>query len=176
MLARKGIAAATAVSARHALRSGVRHHQDQSAALSFRISRLFCSSKVALQASEPTRVPRPIPLDIGNAGSPAALSSVSTAATAAGAGSAKRKFRGYTSGSVFDRYGEPIINVLIYTTAASLVLHLIYNHLSLEEYRISSSQKIAELEAEIATIKGQASSTSLSKSVQHALGGRGEFI
>ncbi|KAG0002521.1 hypothetical protein BGZ80_005959 [Entomortierella chlamydospora] len=173
MLARKGITAATAVSARYALRSGARHHQDQSAALSFRISRLFSSSKAALQTSEPARVPRPIPLDIGNPGSPAALSSASTVA---GAGSARRRFRGYSSGSLFDRYGEPIINITVYTTAVSLVLHLIYNQLSLEEYRISSSQKIAELEAEIAAIKGQASSPSSSSSVQHSLGGRGEFI
>ncbi|KAF9170172.1 hypothetical protein BGX21_001091 [Mortierella sp. AD011] len=169
MLARKGITAATAVSARCALRSGTKHHQDQSAALSFRISRLFSSSKVSLRTSEPARVPRPIPLDIGNPGSPAALSSASTVA---GTGSARRSFRGYSSGSLFDRYGEPIINIAVYTTAVSLVLHLIYNQLSLEEYRISSSQKIAELEAEIAAIKSQASSSS----VQHSLGGRGEFI
>ncbi|KAF8977862.1 hypothetical protein BGZ46_007062 [Entomortierella lignicola] len=178
MLARKGIAATIAASSRHTLRSGI-SHQDQSAALSFRINRLFSSSKTTLQTSEPARIPRPIPLDIGNSpsvsalpqasstGSQASLSSVGTEAATA----TKKKFRSYNSGSVFSRFGEPAFNVIVYATASSLLLHLIYNYLALEEFRISSGQKIADLEAEIATLK-----LSSSKSVQHSLGGRGEFI
>ncbi|KAG0366191.1 hypothetical protein BGZ54_005692 [Gamsiella multidivaricata] len=177
MFARKGIVAATVASSRSAHFSILRH-TDQSAALSFRITRLFSSSP-ARSASESARVPRPIPLDIGNGPTASSASAITEAASlssstaeAAVAGSARRSYRSSNNGSFFGRFGEPIINVLIYSTAASLVLHLIYHHLALEEYRIASNKKIADLEAEIETIK----SRNASSSVQHSLGGRGEFV
>lgn len=57
---------------------------------------------------------------------------------------------------------------MVYSTAATLILHVVYNKLALEEYRIASNKKIADLEAEIADLKAGA--------VQHSLGGRGEFV
>ncbi|KAF9972142.1 hypothetical protein BGZ65_009994, partial [Modicella reniformis] len=89
---------------------------------------------------------------------------------AARSGSTRKNFKSSSSGSVFSRFGGPIINVIVYSTAASLVFHLLYNHLALEEYKISSNKRIADLEADIAAIKNKES-----YSVQHPLGGRGEF-
>ncbi|KAF9195095.1 hypothetical protein BGZ50_005160 [Haplosporangium sp. Z 11] len=126
--------------------------------------------------SESARVPRPIPLDIGNGPSAAFFQSSSSAsagsAEAGRAGAVARKYRSASGGSVFDRFGGPIIKVIIYSTAASLVLHLLYNQLALEEYKIASNRQVAELETEIAELKAKRASNT----VQHTLGGRGEFI
>jgi hypothetical protein len=111
-------------------------------------------------------------MDIGNSPSAAKFfqssttaSSSSTSETAA----ASRRFRSYASGgSVFDRYGGPVLNIIIYSTAATLLLHLAYHHLALEEYKISSNRRLKDLEDEISTLK--------TERVQHSLGGRGEFI
>ncbi|KAI8601448.1 hypothetical protein EDD21DRAFT_374471 [Dissophora ornata] len=180
MLARKGISAAATASSRSTMFSGIKH-TDQSAALSFRISRLFSSQT----PQQPTRVPRPIPLDIGNgpsassffesssstaaAAAAAASGSSSTAEAAAGGSFASRKNRGSSSvGSVFSRFGGPIFSVLVLSTATTLLVHLLYHNLALEEYKIASNKKVKELEAEIAMLK--------SNPVQHSLGGRGEFV
>ncbi|KAG0266227.1 hypothetical protein BG011_002924 [Mortierella polycephala] len=127
--------------------------------------------------SEPARVPRPIPLDIGNSPSSAFFQSSSASASlgtvAAGAeGAAARKYRSARGGSVFGRFGEPIIKVIIYSTAATLALHLLYHQLALEEYKIASNRQVAELETEIEELKAKR----VSNTVQHTLGGRGEFI
>lgn len=61
-----------------------------------------------------------------------------------------------------------MLNIIIYSTAATLLLHLAYHHLALEEYKISSNRKLKDLEDEISTLKAQR--------VQHPLGGRGEFV
>ncbi|KAG0216767.1 hypothetical protein BGX33_012186 [Mortierella sp. NVP41] len=114
-------------------------------------------------------------MDIGNSPSASTFfqssssASASTSSTAA-TSSATRKFRSsYASGgSVFDRYGGPALNIIIYSTAATLLLHLAYHHLALEEYKIASNRTLAELEAEIADLKAA--------SVKHSLGGRGEFV
>jgi len=179
MFARKGIVAIAAASSRSNLITPIKH-RDQSGVLSTRISRYFSSTlpKPASQAPDPTsRVPRPIPLDIGNGPMASSfyepsMSATATAAAAAGTGSTKRSYR--SSGSIFDRFGGPIINVIIYSTTASLAVHLLYHYLALEEYKISSNKKIADLEAEIASIK--TSQQQLSHAVKHPLGGRGEFV
>lgn len=169
MFVRKGIAATAAASSRSNLFATIRR-SDQSIALSSRIA-CFSSSlpKLASQAPDPAvRVPRPIPLDIGNG--PVAAASSSATAT----GPSRGNFRGSSSGSVFSRFGEPIITVIVYSTAATLAVHLLYHHLALEEYRITSNKQIADLEAEIAAIK--TSQHQPSYTVQHPLGGRGEFV
>ncbi|KAI1310537.1 hypothetical protein EDD11_003709 [Mortierella claussenii] len=136
-------------------------------------------SRAATQATEPKRVPRPIPLDIGNGPNAASFfqTSASSAAGSSGVGAegaevARRKFRSIGNDSVFNRFGEPIVKVIIYSTAVSLAVHLLYHQLALEEYRITTAKKVAELEAEIAAIKDQ----QISNSVQHSLGGRREFV
>lgn len=141
------------------------------------VRRTFSSSKPTAAnhtpVPEPTRVPRPIPMDIGNSPSAAnffqSSASSSTASASEASSATSRKFRSYASGgSVFDRYGGPVLNIIIYSTAATLLLHLAYHHLALEEYKISSNRKLKDLEEEISTLKAQR--------VQHALGGRGEFV
>ncbi|KAF9312462.1 hypothetical protein BGZ91_006519 [Linnemannia elongata] len=144
------------------------------------VRRTFSSSKPTTAkhtpVPEPTRVPRPIPMDIGNSPSAAnffqssASSSTASSTSASEASSAAaRRFRSYASGgSAFDRYGGPVLNIIIYSTAATLLLHLAYHHLALEEYKISSNRRLKDLEDEISTLKAQR--------VQHPLGGRGEFV
>ncbi|OAQ24551.1 hypothetical protein K457DRAFT_141844 [Linnemannia elongata AG-77] len=140
------------------------------------VRRTFSSSKPTTakhtHVPEPTRVPRPIPMDIGNSPSAANFfqSSASSSTSASEASSAAaRRFRSYASGgSAFDRYGGPVLNIIIYSTAATLLLHLAYHHLALEEYKISSNRRLKDLEDEISTLKAQR--------VQHPLGGRGEFV
>lgn len=61
-----------------------------------------------------------------------------------------------------------MLNIIIYSTAATLLLHLAYHHLALEEYKISSKRRLKDLEDEISTLKAER--------VQHPLGGRGEFV
>ncbi|KAG0240303.1 hypothetical protein B0O80DRAFT_498639 [Mortierella sp. GBAus27b] len=162
MFARKGITAAVAASRSNLLAAARRC--DQPILRTTRIAS-FSSSlpRSASQVPEPlTRVPRPIPLDIGNG--PAAAATAASAET----GASGRHYKSSSSGSIFDRFGEPIINVIIYSSAASLAVHLLYNYLALEEYRISSDKRIADLEAEITAIK--------SNVVRHTPGGRGEFV
>lgn len=72
---------------------------------------------------------------------------------------------------MFDRFGEPIIKVIVYSTAATLAMHLLYHRLALEELRISTNAKLNELEEEVAQLKAKQT-----KPVQHTAGGRGEFI
>ncbi|KAF9149529.1 hypothetical protein BG015_008677 [Linnemannia schmuckeri] len=141
------------------------------------VRRTFSSSKSTTAnqtpVPEPARVPRPIPMDIGNSPSAANFFQSSSSSAAASSTStseaASRRFRSYTSGgSAFDRYGGPVLNIIIYSTAATLLLHLAYHHLALEEYKISSNRRLKDLEDEISTLKAQR--------IQHPLGGRGEFV
>ncbi|KAF9981629.1 hypothetical protein BGZ75_007020 [Mortierella antarctica] len=152
--------------------SGVWFKQQANTTRSFR-----SSAKAASQTPEPTRVPRPIPLDIGNSPSAAFFQSSGGAGAGAQAQStlaatASSKYQRSAGGSVFGRFGGPIIKVIMYSTAATLAMHLLYHQLALEEYKISSSKKVADLETEIAGLKAQRTS----QSVQHPLGGRGEFV
>ncbi|KAG0372532.1 hypothetical protein BGX24_000129 [Mortierella sp. AD032] len=145
------------------------------------VRRAFSTSKPTRQATQQTppnpadRVPRPIPMDIGNSPSASFFQSSSSSSAAAASSSseasstASRRFRSYASGgSAFDKYGGPVLNIIIYSTAATLLLHVAYHQLALEEYKISSNQRLKDLEDEIATLKAQR--------VQHSLGGRGEFV
>ncbi|KAG0349163.1 hypothetical protein BG004_001219 [Podila humilis] len=79
--------------------------------------------------------------------------------------------RGFGPGSAFDRFGGPIIKVIIYSTAVTLAMHLAYHRLALEELKITTNAKLKDLEDEIAQLKSEHR-----QSVQHATGGRGEFI
>ncbi|KAF9900931.1 hypothetical protein BX616_002455 [Lobosporangium transversale] len=145
----------------------------------FQRNRLFSSTRTIAGEQQLAREPRPIPLDIGNGPSVSTAPSAGPSLQASGAEAAlesnvaRRTYRSsYSNGSFLDRFGGPIFSVLVYSTAATLVMHNMYHHLALEEYRIASSRKVAELEAEIAEIKAQQSSNT----VQHSLGGRHEFI
>ncbi|KAG0313116.1 hypothetical protein BGZ99_009080 [Dissophora globulifera] len=185
-IAYKTATAPKSLSARSTLSAAI-EHTNQSAALSFRISRLFSTSSPRPRTSPslPQRyppqahVPRPIPLDIGNgpiaagaggysaAGSAAGVAGLSSSSQSASAGRHYQTSSG-GFGSAFRRFSGPIINVIIYSTAASLCLHLAYHYLALEEYRITSNKKVAELEAEIAALR--------SNTIKHSSGGRGEFV
>ncbi|KAF9376468.1 hypothetical protein CPB97_010798 [Podila verticillata] len=132
------------------------------------INRNISTSRTA-RATEPPHVPKPIPLDIGSPSS--FFSPTSSATPASSSSSSRRRFNGFGPGSVFDRFGGPIIKVIVYSTAATLVMHLFYHRLALEELRISTNAKLKELEEEIAQLKAEQT-----KPVQHAVGGRGEFI
>src|SRR5690348_12320424 len=118
MFSRKGLLAATTSSTRQGLCSGT-HHATQSSALSYRINRLFSSSRATNQTQEARRVPQPIPLDIGNGPSVSVLSQSSNGSASAavsGEGTvAKRKFRLYSNGSFLDRFGDPIFYILVYS-------------------------------------------------------------
>ncbi|KAG0046324.1 hypothetical protein BGZ83_008503 [Gryganskiella cystojenkinii] len=126
--------------------------------------RLFSGSSLA-RASEIPRTPRPIPLDLGAGAAPV---STVTSTTIPGDSNNLRRSLGGGNGSFFEKFGRPLFNIVVYSTAATLVLHVLYHRLALEEYRIMSNKKIADLEAEIAQLK--------SGSVQHSVGGRGEFV
>ncbi|KAF9312400.1 hypothetical protein BG003_006311 [Podila horticola] len=134
------------------------------------ISRHISTSRTVARAAEPPHVPKPIPLDIGSPSSffSPTSSAISSASTAS---SSRRRFNGFGPGSVFDRFGGPIIKVIVYSTAATLAMHLLYHRLALEELKISTNTKLKELEEEIAQLKAEQT-----KPVQHAVGGRGEFI
>ncbi|KAF9919913.1 hypothetical protein FBU30_010370 [Linnemannia zychae] len=136
------------------------------------IRRTFSSSKRLFSHQVPPpettgHIPRPIPMDIGNSSSASFFQSASstTSSTTNASSVLSRRFRG---NSVFDRYLDPVLNILIYTTAVTLLLHVTYHHLALEEYKISSSKRLKELKENIAKLQEQ--------QVQHTLGGRGEFI
>ncbi|KAF9906877.1 hypothetical protein EC991_000241 [Linnemannia zychae] len=111
-------------------------------------------------------------MDIGNSSffqSSSAAAATSSSTTSEASSTASRRFRSYGSGgSAFDKYGGPVLNIIIYSTAATLLLHVAYHYLALEEYKISSNRKLKDLEEEISMLKAQR--------VQHPLGGRGEFV
>ncbi|KAG0085951.1 hypothetical protein BGZ93_004197 [Podila epicladia] len=129
------------------------------------------TSRTVSRATEPTHVPKPIPLDIGSPSSFFSPASSTASSASSSSSSSRRRFNGFGSGSVFDRYGGPIIKVIVYSTAATLAMHLLYHRLALEELRISTNAKLKELEEEIAHLKAEQTNP-----VQHAVGGRGEFI
>ncbi|GJJ78708.1 hypothetical protein EMPS_11067 [Entomortierella parvispora] len=191
MLARKGLSgsvAAMATMRAHISRNSTRtaactaHSCSTYSSLTQRIPttgghiqrRLFSGSSLT-RASEATpagapRKPQPIPLDIGSGAAPSAASASATSASHStpGDSNALRRSLGGGSGSFFDRFGGPLFNIVVFSTAATLVLHVIYNKLALEEYQIASNKRIADLEAEIADLKAG--------TVRHASGGRGEFV
>ncbi|KAG0223868.1 hypothetical protein BGW41_005342 [Actinomortierella wolfii] len=118
-----------------------------------------------------SRVPRPIPLDIGagSTGSVYTTAPASSSSTIASSSSARRR----QEGGFFYKYGSPIFTIAVFASASTLVLHILYHHLALEEYQLASTQKIKELEAEINELKSQKRSGQI---ISHASGGRGEFI
>ncbi|KAF9306825.1 hypothetical protein BGZ74_003073 [Mortierella antarctica] len=135
------------------------------------IRRDISTSRTVSRATEPSHVPKPIPLDIGSPSSFISPTSSAISSASSSSSSSRRRFNGFGPGSVFDRFGGPIIKVIVYSTAATLAMHLLYHRLALEELRISTNAKLKELEEEIAHLKAEQT-----KPVKHAVGGRGEFI